>query len=161
MHDIGRLYRGLKLLDEAAPYLEESFSISPCYQNLKELIRLQLDFADVNSAFELIKLLLSLDLENPTVFNDSIHFANEGNFTGTLFEYLKSLADDQERDSLPKANCLYYAGQILLRRDTKQAKKYLCAARKIFCKLFPSKHAVFKAIQFSIKQCDSSETLNK
>jgi tetratricopeptide (TPR) repeat protein len=154
LHDIGHWYGNMMQFAEAQQHLEESVSLSPNYYNIKELIYVLLELGDCIRIKELLNNLLLLDLTNPTVFNDALTFAHIGHLEEELIFLLQSLAADQATESLAKANCLYYSAQLLLQKDAKSTKKSLNAAREIFRKLLPPEHQVFKALRFSLKQCE-------
>lgn len=151
--DIGHWYRDMKQLAEAKQYLEESVSLFPCYASIKELLFTLDEVDDRARILELLQNLLLLDLTNPTVYNDAMHFAHANHLDIELLALLQEISNVQENDSVSKASCLYYSAQLLLSNDTDSAKGKLAEARKIFCKLFPPEHHVFKAIRLLIRQC--------
>ena len=142
----------MKQLIDARRYLEESVSLFPCYEGIKELICTLGEIGDRVRIKELLQDLLLLDLTNPTVFNDAMSFAHENHLGAELIDLLQSLSDAQGDETLAKANCIYYAAQLLPSHDINFAKSKLAEARKIFGKLLPPEHQVFKLIRFSIRQ---------
>lgn len=151
--DIGHWYRDMKQLAEAKQFLEESVSLFPCYAAIKELLFTLDEVDDRARILELLQNLLLLDLTNSTVFNDALYFAHENHLDVELLALIQELSNVQANDSLSKASCLFYAAQLLLSNDTDTAKSKLAEARKIFGKLFPPEHHVFKAIRLLVRQC--------
>jgi len=159
--DIGHWYRDMKLLDKAKQYVEESVSLAPSYDGIKELIYVALGLRDYHRTKQLLRSLLELDLANPTVFNDAMEFARTEELREELASLLQSLTAEQLPKSLAQANCLYYSAQVLLPKDVDAAKNRLLASREMFLELLPREHQVFKAIRFSLKQCSQWQKKRK
>ncbi len=154
--DIGHWYRDSKQLLQARQYVEQSVSLDASYLSIKELLYVLLGIGDSAPIPDLLKKLLLLDLSNPTVYNDALNFAHGARLEKKLIALLQSIAADQDCDALGRANCLYYAAQLIGPSDLDAAKAALISAREIFRNVFPPEHEVFKAIRFSLKQCRRS-----
>ncbi len=156
--ELGRLYREAGKFNEALEYLEESLALDPnnSYHTIRELLPVLCNLGHRDRAKQVMAYLLRLDSGNPTVFNDCVSFASAWIDATELVSLFDDLMADRPNDQLVRANCDFYAGQVLLSRDLGMARQRLLAARQAFRAILPRGHQIFGELRRGLQLCSRS-----
>jgi tetratricopeptide (TPR) repeat protein len=156
---MGFWFREMGELEEARKCLAESVALVPTsYNAVKQLIEVQLALEDKMGALTIMGGLLRLDPHNPTVFNDCFDFLSRGRILWSeLLEIIEKLRAENDTDELTKANCDFYAGNLLVNIDPVSAGQRYTTARRSFERILPPDHYVFETLDSVLKQMPPAE----
>ncbi len=157
LREAGYWYRDMDQLQEARKLLEESLALHPHslggYNTISELLPVLRGLREKDRTLDVMSHLLRLDPHNPTVFNDCFEFAAGWIERSEVVKIIDALKADQPDDAMVRANCDFYAANLILPDDPASAKKRLLAAREVFRRSLPRTHQVFLALRHLPRRC--------